>query len=58
MASVFGPITYMPVPVLVYREYYAPGDSAENGDTPQRELVATGSLGAVDPDRIMLKKVC
>jgi pre-rRNA-processing protein TSR1 len=55
VASVFGPITYMPSPVLVFREYRAPGDSEE--DPLRRELVATGSLGSVDPDRIMLKKV-
>ncbi len=47
MASVYGPITYMPCPLLVYKKL-ASG---------QLVLVATGSLTKVDPDRIMLKRV-
>ena len=47
MASVYGPITYMPCPLLVYKRL-------QGG---QLVLVATGSLTKVDPDRIMLKKV-
>ena len=47
MASVYGPITYMPCPLLVYKKL-------SNG---QLVLVATGSLTKVDPDRIMLKRV-
>ncbi len=48
MASCFGPITYSPCPLLLFRLSPA---------TQQFELVATGSLSSVDPDRIMLKKV-
>lgn len=47
MASVYGPISFMPCPLLVFKRL-------ENGQTI---LVATGSLAKVDPDRIMLKKV-
>ena len=48
MASVYGPITYMPSPVLIYKR---------DPDDGSLQLVATGSLGSVDPDRIVLKKV-
>ncbi len=47
MASVYGPITFMPCPLLVFKRL----------DSGQVILVATGSLSKVDPDRIMLKKV-
>jgi len=46
VASVYGPVSFMPCPVLVFRQ---------EGDI--RKLVATGTLGSVDPDRIMLKRV-
>jgi pre-rRNA-processing protein TSR1 len=47
MASVYGPVTYIPCPLLVYKRL-------ANGSLV---LVATGSLTKIDPDRIMLKKV-
>ena len=45
VASIYAPITYLPSPVLVFR------------NDPSRELVAMGSLMSIDPDRIILKKV-
>lgn len=47
MASVFGPISLMPCPLLAFKRM-ADG---------RLLLVATGSLQSVDPDRIVLKKV-
>jgi len=47
IASVFGPITYSPSPVLIYKKL----------DSGLVELVATGTLNSVNPDRIMLKKI-
>ena len=45
VASIYAPITYLPCPVLVFR------------NDPSRELVAMGTLMSIDPDRIILKKV-
>eukprot|EP01119_Soliformovum_irregulare_P025083 TRINITY_DN9181_c0_g1_i2.p2 TRINITY_DN9181_c0_g1~~TRINITY_DN9181_c0_g1_i2.p2 ORF type:complete len:386 (-),score=96.10 TRINITY_DN9181_c0_g1_i2:45-1202(-) len=46
VASIFGPITFPPSPLLVFKE------------TPDGlELVATGNLMTVDPDRVILKKI-
>ncbi|GKY94253.1 hypothetical protein MPSEU_000391100 [Mayamaea pseudoterrestris] len=45
-ASVFGPVTYTPCPVLVFRE-------GENG----RQLVAIGSMIGADADRIAVKRI-
>jgi pre-rRNA-processing protein TSR1 len=45
-ASVFGPVTYTPCPVLVFRDL--------NG---KRELVATGSMISADADRIVIKRI-
>lgn len=47
MASFYGPVTFLPCPVLAYKKM---GDGS-------LQLVATGALTSVDPDRIMLKKV-
>jgi len=47
MASVYGPITFMNCPLLVFKKL----------DNGQKILVATGTLSKIDPDRIMLKKV-
>jgi pre-rRNA-processing protein TSR1 len=48
MASVFGPVTFLPCPLLVFKKHETTGAMI---------LVATGALSAIDPDRIMLKKV-
>jgi pre-rRNA-processing protein TSR1 len=45
-ASVFGPVTYTPCPVLVFRKV--------NG---QKELVATGSMIGADADRVVVKRI-
>jgi len=47
MATVFGPVTYLPCPVLIYRK------RLDNS----LHLLASGSLAGVDTDRIVLKKV-
>jgi len=46
-ASVYGPVTYTPCPVLVFRE----------GISDHRELVAMGSMLPADADRIVLKRI-
>jgi pre-rRNA-processing protein TSR1 len=68
MLSAYGPITYLPCPVLVFREEHPAGGG--EADAPgtftqlhhihkaKLRLVATGTLSSVDPDRIVLKKVC
>ena len=48
MASVYGPVTFLPCPLLVFKKHERTGAMV---------LVATGALSAIDPDRIMLKKV-
>ncbi|KAL3917380.1 MAG: hypothetical protein SGILL_004740 [Bacillariaceae sp.] len=45
-ASVFGPVTYTPSPVLVFREV--------NGS---KELVASGSMIGADADRLIVKRI-
>lgn len=47
--STYGPVTYGPCPVLVWREP-RPGQS-------QRQLVAVGSVLGADADRIVVKRV-
>ncbi|KAJ0969957.1 hypothetical protein J5N97_022834 [Dioscorea zingiberensis] len=47
IASVYAPICYPPLPLIVMR--------CTHGETPT--VVATGSLKSVDPDRIILKKI-
>lgn len=44
--SVFGPVTYTPCPVLVFRNHHG-----------RKELVATGSMIGADADRIVLKRI-
>lgn len=51
-ASVFGPVTYTPCPILVFRER---GDNAVGG--VKRELVAIGSMMGADADRIVVKRI-
>uniref|UniRef100_K3W7F2 Bms1-type G domain-containing protein n=1 Tax=Globisporangium ultimum (strain ATCC 200006 / CBS 805.95 / DAOM BR144) TaxID=431595 RepID=K3W7F2_GLOUD len=48
VASVYGPVTFQPASVLVFRE--------SRGMEPH-ELVASGTLMNVNPDRIVLKRV-
>ena len=45
-ASVFGPVTYTPCPVLVFRDI--------NGT---KELIASGSMIGADADRIVVKRI-
>jgi pre-rRNA-processing protein TSR1 len=47
IASVYGPTTFMPCPMLMFKDI---GDG-------NLVLVATGTMSSVDPDRIILKKV-
>ncbi|OXB58098.1 hypothetical protein ASZ78_012503 [Callipepla squamata] len=47
VASVYAPITFPPVSVLVFKQ-------RSNG---MHDLIATGSLLAVDPDRIIIKRL-
>jgi pre-rRNA-processing protein TSR1 len=47
VATVFGPSTFMPCPMLMFKDV---GDD-------NLVLVASGSMSSVDPDRIILKKV-
>jgi pre-rRNA-processing protein TSR1 len=47
-ASVYGPVTYTPSPVLVFRE---------RQDAPEREFVALGSVLSADADRIVVKRI-
>jgi len=42
-ASIFGPVTFPPNPLVVFN--------------PEGDLVATGTLHAIDPDRIVVKKI-
>jgi pre-rRNA-processing protein TSR1 len=48
VATVFGPACYQPCPLLAFKR---------SATTGALELFATGSLGNVNPDRIVLKKV-
>ena len=47
-ASAYGPVTYAPCPVLVFREQQ---------DASRRELVALGSILNADADRIVVKRI-
>lgn len=51
--SMFGPVTYSPCPVLVFREATESGE----GDGKRRELLAHGSMLGADADRIVLKRI-
>jgi pre-rRNA-processing protein TSR1 len=51
-ASVFGPVTFRPAPVLMFKRN---PDATNKLD--RLKLVATGALLAVDPDRVMVKRI-
>jgi pre-rRNA-processing protein TSR1 len=59
VATCYGPITFQPCPVLMFKEVdeacYASDGSVAIRTT--RVLVATGSLSSVEPNRIVLKKI-
>ena len=54
--SSFGPVTFGPCPVLVFREGGDGGDEAMGGERT-RELLAHGSMLGADADRIALKRI-
>ena len=45
-ASIFGPVTYTPCPVLVFRDHKG-----------RKEMVAIGSMIGADADRIVIKRI-
>ncbi len=47
-ATIFAPITYRPAPVLLFKR---------NVDTGKLDLVAYGGVLAINPDRVMVKKI-
>lgn len=49
--SVFGPVTYAPCPVLMFR------DAESVADGGKREFLAHGSMLGADADRIVLKRI-
>lgn len=49
MATIYGPITYPPCPVLAFKR--------NPYDANQLSLVATGSLKSCNPDRVIVKKI-
>lgn len=51
--TVFGPVTYAPCPVLVFRE----ATEGERLDSKRREFLAHGSMLGADADRIVLKRI-
>lgn len=58
VATVFGPVSMPPCPVLVFKESVT--EAAEGGGgarTIKTTLVASGTLHSVDPDRIILKRI-
>lgn len=59
VASCYGPITFQPCPVLMYKEVVQPQYAPDGTISVQKVLVlvATGSLSSVDPNRIVLKKI-
>ncbi len=50
--SVFGPVSYAPCPVMMFREV-----QGANGGGSRRELLAYGSMLGADADRIVLKRI-
>jgi pre-rRNA-processing protein TSR1 len=54
--SVFGPVTYAPCPVMMFREGKEDGVGTSS-DSKKREFVAHGSMLGADADRIVLKRI-
>lgn len=60
VATVFGPITYGPAPVLAFTpdaSLTGLAAMAETATVGGRQLIATGTLRAPDPERIVLKRI-
>ena len=51
--TLFGPVTYAPCPVLMFRE----STEEEGFENKKRELLAHGSMLGADADRIVLKRI-
>ena len=56
-ASVFGPVTYAPCPVLMFREAAEGTTEDIGGSGSKREFLAHGSMLGADADRIVLKRI-
>lgn len=52
-ASIFGPVSYTPCPVMVFRENRA----HSMGIQKEKELIAVGSMIGADADRIVVKRI-
>lgn len=48
MASVYAPVSFPPLPLIVFKSGYGDVEPA---------VAAVGSLRSIDPDRIILKKI-
>lgn len=56
--SVFGPVSYAPCPVMMFREAAGGGGpGGASGGGGRRELLAYGSMLGADADRIVLKRI-
>ncbi|KAL7534857.1 hypothetical protein ACHAXR_006123, partial [Thalassiosira sp. AJA248-18] len=58
--SVFGPVTYAPCPVLMFREAgeeEGAMSGGNNSNSSRREFLAHGSMLGADADRIVLKRI-
>jgi len=53
-ASVLGPVTYCPCPVMVFRDV---GEGGSGGSGRRQQLVAVGSMMGADADRIVVKRI-
>ena len=59
VASCYGPISFQPCPVLMFKDVQQAhyGSDGTVSLRPVLVLVAAGSLGSVDPNRIVLKRI-
>ena len=57
VASMYAPISFMPTPVLIFKQTRAVTTDLRDPSRAGLQLVGTGTIGGVDPDRIILKKV-